>query len=237
MRELLNGRLANTSFCVFDPTGKKRLSRSGRSPHRGLSSGENSEENDKVVVRQMHRIASQYEAKGESSQAELQSFHSFRQALNVASADQRLLVLVNTKDDEKIAGVLKPVFADKEVIGKFHLHFANAETDQDWSKVIQDDKNQPGIVIIRAGKFGLDGVVMNQLPAATNAEELKAALIEANQEFAKLEDRKTYKNHVKDGRREWIYFENEISQDNADDGRNSRSKRNNRNGNRKGRRR
>ena len=210
VRELLSGRFANTAFCVFDPEGKQKLSRAGRSPQRSLASGENSELNNDAVVRQMARIASKYEAKGESDETLLQSFHSFRQALNVASSDQRLLVLVNAENTEAVTNELKPVFAGEEVVGKFHLHFTNKERDKNWSNVIKGDKNQPGIVIIRAGKFGLDGVVMKQLSASTNADELKAALLEANEKFADVEDRKNYSSHVAQGQRERIYFENEI---------------------------
>ena len=64
----------------------------------------------------------------------LQEFNSFRQALNVASADQRLLVLVDAdqKDREVLDVVLRQVFADPEVTGKFHLAFADPTGEEDW---------------------------------------------------------------------------------------------------------
>lgn len=170
------------------------------------------EESDEIVIQQMSRIASKYSPKGKTDEALLQSFHSFRQALNVASADQRLLVVVNASKSEakKVEDKLKPVFADSSIMGKFHLHFVNTDSDKNWSKVIKGDKSQAGVVIVRAGKFGTDGVAMEQLPISSIGSELKTAMLKANQEFAKLEERKTYESHVRQGRRQGIRFENEI---------------------------
>ena len=160
----------------------------------------------------MNQISAKYSSAARSNESALQDFYTFRQALNVASADQRLLIFVNADetDRELIKSALQPVLADDEMVGKFHLDFADSDSDENWSKAIKGDKNEPGIVIIRAGKFGMDGVVMNQLPASATAKQIKAALLEANQEFANLEDRKQYSRHVVQGRRERIYFENEI---------------------------
>ena len=47
----------------------------------------------------MYRIADDYEPTGSEEAAVLQEFNSFRQALNVASADQRLLVLVDANEE------------------------------------------------------------------------------------------------------------------------------------------
>ena len=212
VRELLNGSFANTAFCIFDPQGKKRLSRTGRSPSSAMAARRRSRGTDESIVSQMNQIAAKYSAKGKSEDTILQEFHSFRQALNVASADQRLLILVNADDTERgeIEAQLKPVFADKEIVGKFHLHIANEKSDKNWSKAIKGDKSQPGIVVIHAGKFGLDGTTLTQLPATATAEDIKTAMLNSNKKFAKLEDRKSYGSHVQQGRRQNIYFENEI---------------------------
>ena len=215
VRELLNGAFANTAFCIFDPLGEKRLSRSGRGPSMGLSprrrSGEQSGD-EAAIINRMNEISSNYTPTGKKDDVALQDFKTFRQALNVASADQRLLVFVNADEKERdnVESKLKQVFADEDVIGKFHLNFANMETDQEWSKSIKGVKLTPGIVIIRAGTFGIDGTVMDELSLNTSAKEIKSALLDANQAFASLENRKTYSTHVKSGRRQGIYFENEI---------------------------
>jgi len=154
VRSLLNGTYANTAFCMFDPQGDQRLSRSGRSPSQVI--GRRSSDSNDAVIKEMKRIASLYQPKSDGV-AELQDFLSFRQALNVASADQRLLVFVNADKTavEKLSPTLKKLFADKDIVGRFHLDLAGKE-DAQWSKVIAGAQSDPAINVIRAGKFGLD---------------------------------------------------------------------------------
>lgn len=209
VRDLLNGRFENTAFCVFDPQGKKRLSRTGRGPAMGLSRRSGS---DASIIERMNRIASDYVAKGQGDNAFLQDFNTFRQSLNVASADQRLLVFVAGDETQRdqVNIKLKQVFADDKIVGKFHLNFVNEELDEDWTKKVLGEKSDSGILIIRAGEFGISGTVMNQLPLTASANEVKSALLKANSEFATLEDRKDYRQHVSAGRRQGVHFENEI---------------------------
>lgn len=222
VRALLNGRYANTAFCIFDPKGKQRLTRSGRGPSTALGTrGRNSDPADDAnVIFQMNQIAKRFSPKGDQSDAVLQNFHSFRQALNVASADQRLLIAVDTKGNEKqkIRANLKQVYADPEITGKFHLNFLDPKTDKRWSKSIKGTTTSPGVFVIRSGKFGLDGAVVDRLPLSASVDEIKAALLKANKKFAKTEDRKQYAQHVQSGKRNGIHFENEISREGTSDG-------------------
>ncbi|MFK7818239.1 MAG: hypothetical protein AB8G99_05955 [Planctomycetaceae bacterium] len=208
VRDLLNGRFANTAFCVFNPQGTKRLSRAGRSPNdlAGRRRGD-----DNAIIAEMQRIASNYKSRGEKEGSVLQDFNTFRQALNVASGDQRLLVFVNAQqaDARKITPTLQAVFADKDITGKFHLDLADTK-DTAWAKSVKGSVSAPGINIIRAGKFGVDGTVMKRLPLTASAEAIKDSLTAANREFAATEKRKSYGSHVMEGKRKQIYFKNEI---------------------------
>jgi len=217
VRSFLNGRFANTAFCILAPDGKERLTRAGRGPSHGLSSrgpgpGAEKEESNAEIIEAMEDIAKSYRPRGKEDELTLQDFHTFRQALNVASGDQRLLLFVaaSAGDQEKIADTLKPVFADEAVIGRYHLDFANAATDAEWADVVDGVKGKSGLVIIRSGQFGLKGKVMDQLPLSATGVEIKAALSEANAEFAKEEVRKVYGEHVSQGRRTGVTFENEM---------------------------
>jgi len=214
VRELLNGVFANTAFCVFDPQGERRLSRTGRSPDQGLGSrrGRGKGDSDQDVIDSMKQIAAKYQAKGKAGEALLQDFLTFRQALNVASADQRLLLFANVNEESRldVEATLKRVFADSDVVGKFHLNFADPKVDEGWGKKIKGANKEPGLVIIRAGEYGIDGTVVEQLSVDVKEKKLKSALLAANQKFSKVEDRKDYASHVKQGRRQRIYFENEI---------------------------
>ena len=225
---MLHGAFANTAFCIFDPQGKRRLSRAGRSPSTLAGRGRNRDGGDDAIVESMQRIASNYESAGLNEEAVLQEFNSFRQALNVASADQRLLVLVDAdqKDREGLDVVLRQVFADPQVIGKFHLAFADPTGEEDWKKKVKGAKTGSGVYIIRSGQFGLDGVVMQKLDVSSDAKAIRSALLESNKTFAKNEDRKIYSDHVRAGRRQRIYFENEIpyGEDRDGDGKIDRAK-------------
>ena len=215
VRELLDGRFENTAFVIFDPTGKRRLSKTGRSPDQGLSTkrgpGPGKASNDEMLSR-LKQIASNFQPSGRPRDTELQDFHSFRQALNVASADQRLLLFVNVdkKSHAKVQSNLKQVFTDPEIVGKFHLDFADVKTDEQWGKSIKGASNNAGMSLIRSGQFGLDGSVVQQLSLKTKPKDIKSALLSANEKFAMLEERKGYSDHVRQGRRQNIYFENVI---------------------------
>ncbi len=233
----INGRLANTAFAILSPDGQEMLTPGGRSPSRALSDNggktdttgsENEELIDKMV-----RIVDRYEPQASDSASELQDFHSLRQALNCASADQRLLVFVNAPyDSESVQQKLKTVFADEQVLGKFHLNFADPAVDAEWASVVEGAKDSPSIFVIQSGKFGIDGKVLEQVAIDSETDAIKATLLKANEQFATVEKRKDYESHVREGRRKRIHFENEIPLQGTDGngGRSnrSRSKRRNR---------
>ena len=225
VRELLNGRFANTSFCLFNPQGTQRLSRSGRGPGdlgqgRSKTKGEG---DDEAVIREMNRIAARYHPNENNSDAVLQDFDSFRQALNVASADQRLLIFI-TSDDESLVENLRTSLLDEELVGKFHLDFGDAKTDQKWAANIRGVNDKARLFIIRSGKFGTTGEVMEQLSEDVSVEKITEALKNCNEKFASVETRKTYRDHVIEGRRKGVYFENAIpyGEDRKSDGNSNR---------------
>ncbi|MEM6915746.1 MAG: hypothetical protein AAF491_04185 [Verrucomicrobiota bacterium] len=216
VREILNGRFANTAFALFAPDGEEQLSRGGRGPKDIIGAsgrGPNASPGTPAeVAAAMKEIAGEYSPRGQSDEMVLQDFHTFRQALNVASGDQRLLLFVaaSSGDHERIRETLRPIFAEEAIIGRFHLDFGTAEPDASWSEKISGVKGKSGFVIIQAGQFGLEGKALAHLPLNTDAETLMTALLSSNATYADTEERKDYSQHVREGRQERIYFENEI---------------------------
>lgn len=97
---------------------------------------------------------------------------------------------------------LRPVSNDSDVIGRFHYDF---ETDSStWKKVLSGDKTPSQIKIIVPDEFGQEGKVVKSLPLDTKTEDLKKALLEANENFAKTVEKKNYNSHVQKGRREGV---------------------------------
>jgi hypothetical protein len=214
VRSFLGGRFENTAFCVLAPDGKTELTRASRGPSmvigaqgRGPGSVQGSNED---VVNGMNEIAQRFRPKGEKSEMTLQDSHTFRQALNVASGDQRILVFVAAEASKQaeLKARLQPLFADEEIIGRFHVDFANAASDAKWADKILYTRGKSGFVLIQADRFGQEGQAIAQLPLETPLADLKEALLDANLELAQTEERKVYSDHVSEGRREGVFFEN-----------------------------
>jgi len=209
IRTFLNGAFANTAFCILAPDGKTRLSRSGRSPsalfgRRGGSVGE-----PEAVIKKLKKMSSDYRVKDSMAEATLQDFHTTRQAINVASGDQRLLVLTVAGDDERSSTVetLQTVLNDSDVVSRFHHDFVESQSDASWEELVAGEQSETGYFVIQADSFGLKGEVVTELPLSSSPQELKKALLKANRSFASAEQRKVYREHVKKGRREGIHFE------------------------------
>jgi hypothetical protein len=201
VRTFLDGRFENSAFCLLAPNGQDWLTRAGRGPQMVLG--------HRSSVIQMKTVAAKYPDKQDGSQAIVQDFHSVRQALNVASADQRVLVLVSGPKDqtEDMRTSLQTVSNDKRIVGRFHFDF---DAGRDWNKQIKGLKPGPGIVVIRPGEFGMDGTVMSQLPLSANNSEIVNAMLAANSEFAKTTKKKVYSSHVSKGRSLGVYFESVV---------------------------
>jgi len=197
VRRFLDGRFENTAFCVLTPDGDYWLSRSGRSPRQAFGNGES--------TLAMAAIAKKYPVTFDQSKAVVQDFHSVRQALNVASADQRLLVLaVGSKEKlDKTRQTIQPVINQKNNLGRYHVDF---ETGKEWSKTITGAKSKEGLLFIAAGEFGLKGKVLRQLPLDASQEDISSALAQANKTFAATTKTKEYSTHVRKGHRLGIRF-------------------------------
>ena len=217
VRSFLNGRFENTAFCLLAPDGETRLSGTGRSPEKGLRQGRGNRRPNRGggaghdgVVEVMKQVSEKYRPKGSKGGAVLQDFHSFRQALNVASGDQRLLLYVVAPEDdrEKLRVSLRPLMSDREIVGKFHADFADNEPDAKWREAVKGERGRTGFFVIRADTFGQTGKVMEELPLGSDLKDLKAALLKSNTSFAKTEKRKVYRDHVAEGRRARVHFEN-----------------------------
>ena len=160
-------------------------------------------------VDELQRYALMYPAKADASQALMQDFHSFRQALNVASADQRILVLVHApaNREPELRESLRSVANDARIQGRFHFDF---ERDGAWKEKIAGAPDGSAIVVINPGEFGLKGQSMRHLDLDAPTDEIINALIEANQKFAKTTKKKVYSSHVAKGRQQGIYFESVV---------------------------
>lgn len=222
VKKVLDGEFKNTSFVIVNPQGTKPLTNTGRSPRGAITKSQSGTRANggrtNGIISQMNQIAMQFRPNANLSSAELQDFHSLRQALNCASAEQRLLVFVNSpkQDRDAVEQKLKSVFSDEDIVGKFHLNFADEEADEYWLRVIKGARDKPSIMVVRSSQFGLDGDVLDQLSLDADAPAIKRSLLAANTNFANVEKRKNHAKHVEEGLRQGISFENEIPRHGSD---------------------
>lgn len=201
MRTFLDGRFENSAFCLLAPNGQDWLSRAGRGPEMVLGHS--------AAARQMATLAEPFPVLAELSDAIVPDFHSTRQALNVASADQRLLVLINGPANtlDALRKSLRRVATDRRIIGRFHYDF---ETGNEWKENVFGTADSDGIVLIRPGEFGMDGVVVKQMPLHSSNADIIASLVSANLDFSKTTVRKVYSDHVAKGQSLGIHFEGAV---------------------------
>lgn len=201
VRTFLDGRFENSAFCLLEPNGEDWLSRAGRGPEMVLGR--------RSAPDRMAEVAALYPPTVDVKQAIVPDFHSVRQAMNVASADQRVLVLVHGSNEstQPLRESLRAVVSDERIIGRFHFDF---DSGDEWKKSISRLKGNSGIALIRSGEFGLEGSVMHQLPLEADNSSVITALVAANKEFARTTAKKVYSDHVSKGRREGIYFEGAV---------------------------
>lgn len=201
MRTFLSGRFENSAFCLLTPDGQKWLTNGGRGPEMVLGRF--------GAASRMREFAAFYPARKPVDQALVPDFFSLRQALNVASADQRVLVVIHGSKDqtEPLRESLKVVCNDPDVIGRFHYDFEQSLKSQ---KTISGLKATSGIAILRSDEFGLNGEVMTHLPLDATPENIKRALLAANKEYARTTKQKVYSSHVAKGEQLGVYFEGNV---------------------------
>jgi len=188
VRNFLDGRFENTAFCVLSPDGAERLTRSARGPHQVFGR--------QSIDEALKGISEKYESSGLDNEAAVPDFESFRLGLNVASADQRMLVLVSgtEKEVDLARGNLKMVANDKDIIGSFHYDFETSP--EAWQKVLSGEKTYSGIMIVRAHEYGQTGEVVKSLPLNVTAETLKKVLLAQNKSYVSSVSKKNYRDHM-----------------------------------------
>ena len=200
VRSYLNGRFANTAFCILSPDGEQRLTRSGRGPEKAMGQGGD-------LVGSLEKIAARYQSRGDLSEAAMPDYPSFKLALNVSSADQRLLVLLAGSEEElnTTEKRLRSLAWSPDVMGRYHF---DSDTTGEWKEPLaQSDAAGAGIYIVKPDAFGLEGEVVAKLPLNVDARSLGAELAKANTEFAKNTEKKVYSQHVSEGRRKGVAIE------------------------------
>lgn len=191
VRSHLGGRFENTAFCVIAPDGEERLTRSGRGPQHI------SRDFDDIVA-----IADRYKSRGDILNSHIPDFNSFALALNVSSADQKILLLIAGDEDEIVAAGkrIRSVVWNKNVMGRFNYDFESDSSS--WTGPLSSKSKGSGFHLIRPGEFGLEGKIVMSLSLNASNSNLLKAMVVANRDYAKSTKKKVYSSHVVEGRRQ-----------------------------------
>lgn len=203
VRKFLNGRFANTVFCLLAPDGEDMLSRAGRSPSQVFGTAQE-------LYQEMDEVLGDHRARKMDEPALVPDFHSLDESINVASCDQRPLVLIVSETDaeeETLRERLRSVSSHASMLGRFHYDFAKAGADG-LSDV--SGARGPGIYLVESDKYGLSGKTLERFDTRASEAELLEALAPVGARFAEERKPKDYQAHVRAGSRDGIAFEQEI---------------------------
>ena len=204
IRKYLNGRFENTAFVLLSPDCKPITRKGSRSPLMTFGSVQ-------ATVDSMNIYSLEYERKNKKQNPNPQDFESIKTSLNVASADQRPLIVISSPKNSRrtIYEKIRNVFSHKDLIGRFHFDFE--DPDGNWSSFISGiSSTSNGLFIIFPDEFGQKGKVLKRLPIEIKTFDLIEELKSANLDFTRVTPVKNYSAHIKKGRALNIFFEPEI---------------------------
>lgn len=162
-------------------------------------------EDPEAIIEQMGRLADASTPRQDQAPPLLPDFDSFRQALNVASADQRVLVVLQGSGShlETAREKLRKIAWSSEIVGRFHY---DASPEKNWNDNIPGLGENDGIHLIIPGEFGIDGQLHSSLALTATPETIRSAMTAANRNHAATTEQKNYASHVARGRELGIYF-------------------------------
>jgi len=186
-----SGELENSIFAILSPDASDKLVR----PSRGMRSEYRDAE---AMAKGMAVLAAKYRSKAEPQSLPLIS--TVRLALDVASSDNRPLVVLLEKDSAKRkeleATVAKQAWS-KEFLGRFAFAI-----EADELAGIKGAKAESTLLVVQPDKYGLKGTVIAQTGEPAKFAETLAAGAKAF-----VPEAKTFQNHVTAGHNDGIFWE------------------------------
>jgi len=192
-----SGELENSVFGMLAPDGQQKLIRSGRSPKQAFAG-------PSEMAEAMKKIAAKYPSKATEGPLALPLVATVKLGVNVAAADNQLLVIVVGKDAaarKPLVDKLAAMIWDDEFVGRFV--FASA-TANDLATVERD----AGLLIVEPEQFGRTAKVVSNLSADASPVRIAADLRNAVAQFKRME--KTFMNHIRFGQSQGVFWEPRI---------------------------
>lgn len=203
-----SGTLPNTVFCMLGPDGKTRLSRSGRGPFFAYR-------NAAAMASGMNLLAAKYPTarKNALSDPQLPEVSRVDLALNVASCDNRPLVVTVAGDKQQLKGVndkLLPIAWSEQFAGQFV--YGSTILSEDL-RPLAGASEESAILVVEPGPYGVSGKVVAQLPASASADTIRESLGVALSKFEPLV--KSHRDHIQNGYNLGIEWETVVPESDA----------------------
>jgi hypothetical protein len=190
-----SGEVENSSFSIFAPNGKTKLTGAGRGIHGTYA-------NPQAMAEGMSKLLKGYHPTGEPSTLPLTA--DVRLGLDVAASDLQPFVVVfveNEAQRKEIEASVAKFAWSKEFIGRFI--FASTSNKKDLT-TLEGIMTNSAVLVIKPDKFGLTGKVLAQTEGHT-AEDVLSALQAGGKAFVR--DDKVFQSHVREGRSQGIFWE------------------------------
>ncbi|HZZ82165.1 MAG TPA: thioredoxin family protein [Gemmataceae bacterium] len=195
-----SGELENSVFGILAPDGQQKLIRPGRGPKQAFAG-------PAEMAEAMKKIAAKYPGKTTEGPMALPLVATIKLGVNVAAADNQLLVIVVGKDavarkplEEKLAALIW----NDEFVGRFV--FASG-TAADLATV-EVKKQEAGLLIVAPEQFGRTANVVSSLSVDASTVRIATVLRNAVAHFKPTE--KTFMNHVRFGQSQGVFWEPRI---------------------------
>jgi len=195
-----SGELENSVFGILAPDGRQKLIRSGRGPKQVFADAAE-------MAEAMKKIAAKYPGKAKEGPMALPLVATVKLGVNVAAADNQLLVIVVGKDAaarKPLEDKLVTLIWNDEFVGRFI--FASG-TAVDLA-TIEGKKQEFGLVIVEPEQFGRTAKVVSSLSVDASAARIATGLRNAVAQFKPTE--KTFMNHVRFGQSQGVFWEPRI---------------------------
>ena len=203
-----SGTLPNTIFCMLGPDGTTRLSRSGRGPFFAYA-------NASAMASGMNLLAAKYPnaQKNALSDSQLPLVKRVDLALNVASCDNRMLIVTTAADKPSLKAVDQKLLSlswSEQFAGQFVYGSTTKPADL---KPLAGTEQDKAILVVEPGPYGVSGKVVAQLPAAATTEQIQQALAAALKKFEPLV--KSHRSHIQNGYNLGIEWESVVEESDA----------------------
>jgi hypothetical protein len=196
-----SGEVENTTFCIFAPDGKRRLTRAGRGP-RMLYDG------PQDLAASLQRISASYPARKEAKAPALPLVANVRLALDVAACDAQALVVLGARNEaarQRLVNVVAELAWSQEFVGRFVYAVAAAPKELE---AIEGAAAREGLFVVAPDEFGLKGKVLQHVELTGAKERLTAGLQQGIADFQRPD--RSFWAHVKTGHQQGIFWETQI---------------------------